>query len=102
MKKLIEVSDEGLEGLLGEQVTFLCMNYFYTGTLVGVNDTCVRLDNPSIIYETGEWSTKSWEDAQALPGTIYVQIAAIESFGVLKRDPPLSEISELLKKWGRA
>ncbi len=84
MKKIVEVSDEGLEGLLGEVVTLLCVNYFYTGKLVGVNETCVKLDNPSIIYETGEWSSKSWKDAQALPGSIYVQTAAIEAFGVLK------------------
>lgn len=85
MKKLIEVSDEGLEGLMGEVVTLLCMNYFYTGKLTGVNDTCVQLQNPSIVYETGEWSSKSWKDAQKLPCEfIYVSTAAIEAFGVLK------------------
>ena len=84
MKKIVEVSDEGLEGLLGETVTLLCMNYFYTGKLIGVNSTCVKLEGPSIVYETGEWSSKSWKDAQKLPGDIYVQIAAIEAFGLLK------------------
>lgn len=84
MKKIVEVSDEGLEGLMGEAVTLLCMNYFYTGKLTGVNATCVRLDDPSIVYETGDWSEKKWSDAQALPGTIYVQVSAIEAFGVLK------------------
>ena len=53
MKKLIEVTDEGLEGLLGKRVTLLCMNYFYTGTLTGVNDKCVQLTSPKIVYETG-------------------------------------------------
>ena len=84
MKKIVEVSDDGLEGLLGEVVTLLCVNYFYTGKLTGVNSTCVRLDDPSIIYETGEWSLESWYDSQKLPNTIYVQTAAIEAFGVLK------------------
>ena len=84
MRKIVEVSDEGLEGLLGETVTLLCINYFYTGRLVGVNDSCVKLEGPKIVYETGEWSSKSWKDAQALPGDIYVQVAAIEAFGVLK------------------
>ena len=32
MKKLIEVPDEGFEGLMGETVTLLCLNYFYTGS----------------------------------------------------------------------
>ena len=84
MRKLVEVSDEGLEGLLGEVVTLLCVNYFYTGTLVGVNDTCVKLESPKIVYETGPWSNKEWSDAQPLPGDIYVQTSAIEAFGVLK------------------
>ena len=84
MRKIVEVSDEGFEGLLGETVTLLCMNYFYTGKLVGVNDSCVKLENPSIVYETGEWSSKSWKDAQALPGDCYVQLQAIEAFGVFK------------------
>ena len=84
MKKIVEVSDEGLEGLLGETVTLFCMNYFYTGKLVGVNDSCVRLDDPKIVYETGEWSSKDWSDAQSLPGSIYVQVSSIEAFGILK------------------
>ena len=85
MKKLIEVTDEGMEGLLGKRVTLLCMNYFYTGTLTGVNDKCVQLTSPKIVYETGEWSAKEWGDAQSLPcEVLYVSIAAIESFGELK------------------
>ena len=85
MKKIVEVADEGLEALLGETVTLLCVNYFYTGKLVGVNDTCVKLENPSIIYETGPWSEKSWQDAQSLNVDYhYVCTQAIESFGVLK------------------
>lgn len=84
MKKIIEVSDEGLEGLLGQTVTLLCVNYFYTGKLVGVNSDCVRLDEPKLIYETGPWSEKDWADAQDLPGPIYVCRGAIEAFGVIK------------------
>jgi len=85
MKKLIEVSDEGMEGLMGEVVTLLCMNYFYTGKLTGVNDSCVQLTNPSIVYETGSWADKDWSDAQSLPcEVLYVNTAAIESYGVLK------------------
>jgi hypothetical protein len=85
MKKLIEVSDEGLEGLLGEQVTLLCMNYIYTGKLTGVNERFVQLTEPKIVYETGEWSAKPWKDAQELPSSVlYVCLSAVESYGVLK------------------
>ena len=83
--EIVEVEGEGLDALLGEQVTLFCMNYFYTGKLTGVNDTCVQLTDPSIIYETGDWSTKAYKDAQSLPTKVlYVQTAAIESFGILK------------------
>jgi hypothetical protein len=87
MRKVVtvtEVDGEGLLGLLGKRVTLFCMNYIYTGDLAGVNDVCVLLENPAIVYETGPLTTKDWKDAQALPGSFYVQIAAIEAFGELK------------------
>ncbi len=85
MRKIIEIDEnEGLDSLLGKTVTFFCMNYFYTGELGGVNDTCVKLDNPKIVYETGPWGDVDWKDAQSLPGSIYIQTSAIESFGVMK------------------
>jgi len=84
MKKIVEVSDEGFEGLLGETITLFCMNYFYTGKLIGVNATCVKLEDAKIVYETGEWSSKDWADVQSLPGDIYVQISSVEAFGILK------------------
>lgn len=85
MKKIIEeVNAEGLEKLLGERVTFFCMNYIYTGLLTGVNSSCVLLKDAAIVYETGELTSKDWSDAQKLPNDWYVQIGAIESFGKLK------------------
>ena len=79
-----EVDTEGLDGLLGQTVTLFCGVYIYTGKLVGVNNTCVKLSDAKIVYETGELTTKTWKDAQSLPADWYVQTAAIESFGVLK------------------
>jgi hypothetical protein len=87
MKKLVkveEVSGEGLIGLMGQTVTLFCLNYIYTGLLVGVNEVYVKLEKPKIVYETGELLSKEWEDAQALPNEWYVQISCIESFGILK------------------
>ena len=84
INNVVEVSDEGLEGLLGKTVTFFCAVYIYTGVLVGVNSTCVKLKNPKIVYETGPFTTKEWKDAQALPNEFYLQIAMIEGFGVVK------------------
>ena len=87
MKKLVsvtEVEDEGLIGLMGQTVTLMCGCYFYTGKLVGVNDTFVKLEQARVVFETGPFNTKTWQDAQALPGDWYVQTASIESFGILK------------------
>ena len=88
MKKLVsvqEVEGEGLEALLGEKITLFCMNYFYTGKLIGVNKTCILLEDPAIVYDTGAFDKKGYADCQPLHVKIfYVQIASIESFGVLK------------------
>ncbi len=83
MKKLVsvqEVSGEGLEALLGEQVILFCMNYFYAGKLIGVNTDCVLLEDGGIVYETGAFSDKNWKDLQKIPGPLYVRIGAIEAF----------------------
>ena len=86
MKKIIECEDsEGLVSLLGEVITLFCMNYIYTGKLVGVNDTCVKLEKASVVYETGPLNDGgAWKDAQSLPGYWYVATPTIESFGKLK------------------
>jgi hypothetical protein len=84
LKEVVEVPGEGLESLLGERVTLFCSAYIYTGTLIGVNNTCVKLTKAAIVYETGPLNTKTFADVQALPHDWYVQISSIESFGVLK------------------
>ena len=81
--KIIDVS--GLEALLGENVLLMCSNYFYAGKLVGVNASHVELEEASIVYETGEWSEKSYADIQKLHAKKwYVQTVSIESYGIGK------------------
>lgn len=87
MKKsiqVVEVENEGFLALMDEVITIFSLNYIYTGKLVGVNDTCVLLDNPSIVYETGDFSDSSWKDAQKLPNQLYIQVGCIEAFGLVK------------------
>jgi len=75
----------GMESLLGKVVTLFCINYIYTGKLVGVNQDCVKLENPKIVYETGEFTDTKWKDAQSLPHKyFYIARQAIESFGEMK------------------
>ena len=85
MKKLVEqVEGEGLEGLMGEVVTLFCCRYIYTGKLIGVNETCVLLQDAGIVYETGSFTDKEWKDCQPLNKDWYVSTQSIESFGKLK------------------
>lgn len=85
MKRLAEDENEGLLALLGDRVTIFTSGYFYTGTLVGVNDFCVKLKDPKIIYETGSFDDKQYKDVQSLNVDYwYITTNSIESFGVLK------------------
>jgi len=86
MKKLIQVTEvesEGLIKLMGKRVTFFCLNYIYSGDLVGVNDSCVLLENASIVYETGAFTDAKFKDEQKLNiKEFYLMKSTIESFGV--------------------
>jgi len=85
MKKLIEVQEQsGFDSLMGERITLFCLNYIYTGKLVGVNEKYVLLEDPAIVYETGAFTEKDWKDAQPLPNEMYVMLACVESFGKVK------------------
>jgi len=84
LKEVCEVSGEGFESLIGQVITVFCAVYIYTGKLVGVNATCIKLEKPSIVYETGPFNEKNWQDAQPLPNTMYIQTGMIESFGIVK------------------
>lgn len=86
MKKLVkmeEVEVEGLDLLIGEQVTLFCVNYIYAGKLVGVHEKYVKLEGASIVYETGAFTDAKFKDAQPLPRDLYVMQASIESFTIL-------------------
>lgn len=85
MKQVItvtEVQGEGLEAFLGKPIMLMCMNYNYSGTLEGINDTFVKLSaaDAVIVYETGDWSRAAWADAQKVGGAIYVERSKIEAF----------------------
>lgn len=84
MKKLVEVTEveeEGFFAIMGEQILVFCLNYIYTGKLIGVNDTCILLEEPSIVYETGKLNEAGFKDAQKLKEDLYIQMGCIESFG---------------------
>lgn len=83
--KVEEVEREGLLALLTQRVLIFGLNYIYEGKLVGVNETCLKLEDAYIVYETGAFTAKTYTDKQKLPTDFwYVQLSAIESFGIGK------------------
>ena len=82
MKIIVDSTEkEGLEAFLGKKITVWC-DYIYTGTLVGVNEVCIKLDgkDAAIVYETGPLTDKQFKDAQPCGQDRYVMIGAIQSF----------------------
>jgi hypothetical protein len=82
LTQITEVEREGLLALIGKKVLILCVNYFYAGELIGVNDTCVKLANCHQVFETGAHTNAEFKDAQKIADEWYVQLSAIESYGV--------------------
>lgn len=86
LRTLDTVEQEGLLALIGQPVEFYCGVYIYAGTLIGVNDTCVKISNPHIVYETGAHTDAKYKDAQPLNREFhYIQLGLLESFGVTKK-----------------
>jgi hypothetical protein len=86
VKVIVEQKEqEGLEAFLGSRILLMCAGYFYEGRLIGVNKTCVKLEDAAIVYSTGAWSDKSYSDIQKLHcKDWYVRKSLIESFGASK------------------
>ena len=86
-KEVKTVDKEGLILLLGKRVTLFCMNYIYTGELIGVNTNDIKLEDAKIVFETGAFSEKKFKDAQSLGVKyFYIRTATIESYGELNKE----------------
>ena len=83
MRRIIEDKDiSEFDNLLGKNVLVLCLNYFYFGKLIGANSSFIELEESQIVYETGKFSNKKWEQAESLPSSIwYIRTSTIESYG---------------------
>ena len=84
MKRIVETEDGGFDAMLGEKICLFCGVYFYTGKLAGVNKDHLELEDPKLVYETGELSKNDWSDAQDLPNPWRVMKQSIESWGAAK------------------
>jgi hypothetical protein len=84
MRRVVETDEGGFEALLGEKICLVCGIYIYTGRLVGVNADHLELEDPELVYETGEWCSGPWKDAQQLSSPWRVMLQGIESWGPAK------------------
>lgn len=84
MKKLVqfqEVEGEGMEALMGQNVTFFCGVYIYHGKLTGVNAEFALIEDAHIVYSTGAFTDKKFNDAQFLAAEWRIQKSSIETYG---------------------
>jgi len=83
-RRIVETDEGGFESMLGDKIALFCGVYIYAGKLIGVNDDHLELEEPVILYETGELSSGDWKDAQPLPAPWRVMRQGIESWGPAK------------------
>ena len=82
MLRMVETEEgSGFEKLLGKPIIILSGVYHYAGTLVGINQDHLELEDPKLVYETGDWSARTWKDAQSLPSPWRVMLQGIEAWG---------------------
>jgi len=81
---VVETDNDGLEKLLGEYVELYCLNYIYSGRLVGVNEMDVCLAECCIVYETGKLDDHAgYKFAESFnQEERFVQKSHIESYGL--------------------
>ncbi len=72
--------DDGFASYLGKRLIVQCMNYNYSGKLVGVNGSCLKFDDAGIVFETGPLTAAAFKDFQKTPKPLYVQTAHIEAW----------------------
>ena len=79
----MEVQEDGLLKLLGEQVQLWCLNYIYAGKLIEVNKEDVVLEDAVVVYETGNMKDKQFKLAESTADKeLFIRTAAIESYSL--------------------
>jgi len=77
---------EIIKTLIGKTVYVMAASYAYAGKLVAVDEHGIKIEDPSIVYDTGPWDAENWSDAQKLPTSwVFVGAAQIESAFAVER-----------------
>ena len=90
VKKYIEektdnpLEEDGYSELIGENITVFCCRYIYYGKLIAEGEGFIKLENPSIVYETGSFSKDNFETIQSMnTKTFCINKDSVESFGII-------------------
>ena len=79
--------EEALMSLTGEYVWLWAINYVYAGILVDCSSTDVRLEEATLVLESGEFKNNDFKEFEVLPFPVHVRTAAIESFSKCWKRP---------------
>jgi hypothetical protein len=69
-----------MNDLIGKNIVVFCMNYIYTGKLLVFYGNEIQLENPRIIYETGNFDNEYFKDAQKLNHNLFINMNTVESY----------------------
>lgn len=75
------MNDKILETYKGKKVWVWAANFIYYGILTDWDNSFLLLDEPFVVFETGELTAKSFKEAHPLPHAMAISRNAIESFG---------------------
>jgi hypothetical protein len=76
--------ENNFENYINERITLFCANYIYSGRLSKISNGWLTLAEAGIVYETGPFESKEWQDYQALPHPIHINVNSVESLMILK------------------
>ena len=81
---LKKIDNYGYSSLIGENITVFCCRYIYHGKLIEEGKSFIKIQSPSIVYETGCFTENNFKDIQSMnTKTFSINKDSVESFGIL-------------------
>lgn len=79
-KVSVDTNAVGIPARVGTNVLVITGTYFYFGRLITANCDFIEIADPHIVYETGDWSSPKFADAQRIgKQPLLIQVDHIES-----------------------
>lgn len=92
LKNLFNIKEEesnkstnDFSDFLNKQMVLFCCRYIYAGKLVEESENSLVLEDPHVIYETGDFKDPEFSDCQSLNCKKWsLSKQSIESYGILE------------------